>query len=233
HIILKKRDKKNKYLYGVCDRNFNTIVPIEYNSFEKNVIGFGERDDWSWDVKNYIVSKEGKYGILDTLFTTILPLQYDAIEVCKNTYIVRLNYKYGVLDSDFSTLLPVEFDWIYATYIDDDHDNNNYIVKKDHVQKLYDEKGRLISDFYIEKRDREYDDEKDEYVEKSAFEPVFEPNKTTLSAYIEYYLDGYYGIIDDATRVVIPAKYDKIEYLGNGNFACIKDESSFLIKDKK
>jgi hypothetical protein len=185
-------------------------------------------------MQNYIVSKDGKYGILDTLFKEILPKKYDKIEAQDNSYLVEVGGKYGVLDNVFKTVLPLEFDWISTTnHIgDDDYINDLYIARKDYVQKLYDAKGRLLNDFYVEKRESEYDEDKDKYVEKSAFEPVFEPNKTTLSAYIKYYLDGSYGIIDGAQRVVIPAKYDKIEYLGNGNFSCTEGDYSFLFKDK-
>jgi hypothetical protein len=233
NIILKKRADKNSdydYVYGVCDRNFKMILPFEYNHFEKQW-EYENYNDWNIKMQNYVVSKDGKYGILDTLFMEILPLKYDHIVAQKNSYLVEIDSKYGVLDSIFKIVLPVEFDWIRSTNIGDDYDNDLYIAKKDYVQKLYDAKGRLLNDFYVEKRESEYN-EKDEYVEKSAFEPVFEPNKTTLSAYVKYYLDGNYGIIDGMQRVVIPAKYNKIEYLGNGNFSCTEGDYSFLFKDK-
>lgn len=233
NIILKKdasADSEYQYVYGICDRNFKMTVPFGYNSFEKNT---DYTDDGDIYVKNYIVSKEDKYGVLDTLFNTILPLKYDQIEAQNNSYLVELKGKYGVLDSNLKTILPAEYDWIYATYTDGNYDNCKYIVKKNFVQKLYDEKGKLLNDFYIEKRDGEYDYEKEEYVNNSAFESVCEPHQTILSKYIQYYLDGRYGMIDGNNRVVIPAKYDKIEYLGNGNFVCTEEEYSFLIKDKK
>jgi hypothetical protein len=231
-----------EYMYGVCNRNFEMILPFDYNSFEKNwEYANGDcgdcfdEEDSRIIVINYIVSKDGKYGILDTLFKEILPIKYDNIKVDlvnHKTYIVQKNDKYGVLDSTFKTVLPIEFDRIGTICIDDDYDNTLYIAKKDYVQKLYDDKGKLLNDFYIKKREGEYDYDKEEYVEKSVFEPVFEPNRTTLSKYIRYYLDGYSGIVDDSKKVVIPAKYHKIEYLGNGNFACTEDEYSFLFKDK-
>jgi hypothetical protein len=214
---------RDKYVYGVCDRNFKMTVPFEYNNFEKNAKFYF--DEYKWKVKNYIVSKDGKYGILDTLFNTILPTEYDNIEIRENSYIVKLNKKYGVLDNNFKPILPVEFDWINTMYTDNNYDNYTYLAKKDYAQKLYDGKGKILNDFYID-----YDSETD--IEVSVFEPVFEPSRTELSGYIKYYLDGYYGIIDDARRIVIPAKYDKIEYLGNRNFSCTKNEYSILIKDK-
>jgi hypothetical protein len=211
------------YVYGVCDRNFKMIVPFEYNSFEKNTNFYV--DEYRWEVKNYIVQKDGKYGILDTLFNAILPIKYDNIEVSEKSYIIGMNEKYGVLDENFKTILPVEYDWIIATHTNGDYDKSKYVVKKDYVQKLYDEKGKILNDFYVENRSGEYDE--------NEFEPVFEPNKITLSTYIKYYLDGNYGIIDGVQRVVIPAKYDNIEYLGNRNFACTEGGYSFLIKDTK
>jgi hypothetical protein len=212
-----------EYVYGVCDRNFKMIVPFEYNCFKKNAVYCFDEDKWT--VKNYIVSKEGRYGILDTIFNTILPLKYNNIKAGENSYIVEMDGKYGILDSSLNTVLPLEYDWIGA------YSGNKYIVRKDYAQKLYDEEGNLLSDFYIEKRE-EYDDSKDEYVEKSAFEPVCEPYQTILSGYIQYCLDGYYGIIDSTNRVVIPSKYNKIEYLGNGRFACTEGDYLSLLKDK-
>lgn len=234
NIILKKRADKDSdydYVYGVCDRNFKMILPFAYNHFEKQW-EYEDSKDWSIKMHSYVVSKDGKYGILDTLFKEILPIKYDNIAAQENAYLVKTGRKYGVLDSIFKAVLPVEFDWICTIHLGDDYDNDLYIAKKDYVQKLYDAKGKLLNDFYVEKREDEYDADKDEYVEKSAFEPVFEPNKAALSKYIRYYLDGNYGIIDDMQRVVIPAKYNKIEYLGNGNFSCTEGDYSFLFKDK-
>jgi hypothetical protein len=226
-------NSRNQYVYGVCDRNFKMLLPFEYNHFEKNTDYNGNDDIY---VENYVVSKgddyifDDKYGILDTLFNEILPIKYDHIEVQGDSYIVQKDNKYGVFNSVFKNVLPVEFDKIYTDI--DESDYVLYIVTKDYVRKSYDEKGNLLNDFYIEKREGKYDKEKEKYIEKSAFESVFEPKQTKLSEYIKYYLDGYYGIIDNTYRVVIPAVYNEIEYLGNGNFACIESEYSFLFKDK-
>jgi hypothetical protein len=191
-----------------------------------------------------VPGKDGKIGMIDKTGKLLLPAEYVDIinwrDANTSTIILKKDagedsyyrYVYGVCDRNFKIVLPVEYDGIISTHAGSDYDNRKYIVKKNYVQKLYDEKGKLLSDFYVEKRDGEYDDKKEEYIEKSAFEPVFEPNNITLSIYIKYYLDGYCGIIDTTNRVVIPAKYNTIEYLGNGNFACNEDEYSALIKDK-
>jgi hypothetical protein len=225
------RDYNSDYdcVYGICDRDFKMLVPFEYNTFVKNIYFYG--DEYELGVKNYIVSKDGKYGILDTLFNVVLPLKYDNINPQDDSYTLELNGKYGIADSFFKIILPAEYDRISTIYTDEDCE---YLVKTNYVQKLYDKNGNLLNDFYIEQQEPEYDYKNEEYIEiSSVFEPVFEPKQTTLSGYIQYYLDGYYGIIDDAKRVVIPAKYDKIEYLGNGNFACDVKKYSFIIKDKK
>jgi hypothetical protein len=219
NIILKKyagEDSDSEYIYGVCDRNFNMIVPFEYNEFKKNI---DYDDNYDVHLRNYIVRKDGKYGILDTLFNVVLPIKYNSITEPyeSNSYIVELNDRYGVIDSNFRTVLPVEYDWIGAQ-------SGYYIAKKDYVQKLCDERGKIINDFYIED-----DGESD----KDVLQPVFEPEQNKLTAYIQYYLDGYYGIIDANKNVVIPAKYDSIKYLGNGNFACKQEGYSCIIKDNK
>jgi hypothetical protein len=219
NIILKKYAGANsdyQYIYGVCDRNFNMIVPFEYNEFNK-IIDYDENYDIH--LRNYIVKKDDKYGILDTLFNVVLPIKYNSITASyeSNSYIVELNGRYGIIDNNFRTVLPVEYDWIGAQ-------SSNYVVKKNYIQKLYDEKGKVINDFYIED-----DSESDENV----LQPVFEPEQSKLTVYIQYYLDGYYGIIDVNKNVVIPSKYDKIKYLGNGNFACTRYGYSGIIKDNK
>jgi hypothetical protein len=223
NIILKKyadSESDSKYIYGVCDRNFNMIVPFEYNEFKKNIDydNIEYDDNYYQSLKSYIVQKDGKYGILDTLFNVVLPMQYSSITTTCRLYcyyIVELNSKYGLLDRNFKTVLPVEYDWI-GDYL------GNFVAKKDYVQKLYDERGKVINDFYIE----------DDGLIDEVLQPVFEPGQSKLTAYIQYYLDGHYGIIDINKNVVVPAKYSSIKYLGNGNFACKSDKYSFIINDK-
>lgn len=208
----------SEHVYAVCDRDFNMILPFEYDSFDKN---------WQYDldyskisIQNYIVSKDGKYGILDTLFNTILPVSYDYIEKKNDSYLVELDGKQGVLNSDLKTILPIEYDWIGIQYTEFDSNSYKYIAKKDFVQKLYDKKGNILSDLYIEDGE-------------NVFEPILESRTNQISPYIKYYLDGYYGIINDSQKAVIPARYDHIEYIGNDIFVCTENEYSFLINTKK
>jgi hypothetical protein len=215
NIILKKyadEDSDYSYLYGVCDRNFNMIVPFEYNNIQKNT---QYDENYNIFVRNYIVQKEDMYGILDTLFNIILPVQYSNIEVIDSIYIVSLNEKYGVLDNKYQPVLPIEFDWIGTN-----GKNNEFIAKKENNQKLYDSKGGIIHNCFIEN-----------YEDINVFEEIYE--KDNIAPYVKYYLDGYYGILDDMQNVVIPAKYDKIKYIGNKNFVCTKGNYSLIIKDKQ
>jgi hypothetical protein len=178
HIILKKR-ADDSFLYGVCDRSFNMIIPFEYNLFIKNT---DYDSDGNIFARSYIVEKDGKYGLLDSLFNLVL---------------------------------PCEFDWIMSNFPD-----RNIIARKDYVQKLYNNRGEVIMDFYLE----------NDYETVDVFETVYSEGR--LTSYIRYYLDGYYGIIDNSRRVVIPAKYHSVKYLGNGNFVCSDNDYSFIIKDK-
>jgi hypothetical protein len=236
HIILKKQidyddyddydddcydddgydDDGNGCLYGICDRNFNTIVDFQYSSFIKNTEYSNHGNIF---VKNYIVRKDGLWGILDTAFNVILPIKYDYIKAEDNIFIVETDNKYGVLDSKLKTILPMEYDWISYQYISSEK-GKFIIAKKDYVQKLYDGTGKIIRNFYLETR---------RYI--NVFEPMYERDR--LTSYVTFYLDGYYGVIEGMQRVVIPAKYDEIEYLGGGRFACTEDGYVFLWKDGK
>ena len=212
-IILKKRaeeDSDYKYIYGVCDRNFNMIVPFEYNELKKST---NYDHNGNIYVKNYIVSKGRKFGVLDTLFNIAVPIMYDDIEIfdSSKSFVVTLNGKRGVLDNNLKIILPIEYDWIHCK------PDGNYIAKKNYVQKLYNKKGRIINECYIENRE-------------DVFSAIFEPDQNKLTSYIMYYLDGYYGVIEKIDqKAIIPAKYDNIEYLGNGIFSCKEDEYSFII----
>lgn len=198
---------------GLIDKTGKLILPVVYS----DIINLHYKDN-----PNYIIQKEEKFGLLDSSFNVIIPIEYDEIFYDHSIYILCLDGKYGVLDDKYKTILPIEFDWINYKYLHSGYtcnDDYNYciIAQKDYVQKLYDHKGNIVYDFYIEN---------DEDVE--VFKPFYENNKPT--AYIRYYLDGRYGIIDESQNVIIPAEYYKIEYIGNGNFVCSDRHYSFIKK---
>ncbi|MDH6357783.1 PDZ domain-containing protein [Parabacteroides sp. PF5-9] len=211
------------YVYGVCNRNFEMIVPFEYNKFEKN-LDFDENFDYY--VKSYTVSKDGKYGVLDSIFNVVLPVEYAYIRATdfSTCFIVKnlnenFEAKYGLLNENFELILPIEYDYI------EESKTFEFVGRKDYVQKLYDRKGKIVSNFYLDDRDCE---------ENQVYQPIFEPESDKLSNYIQYRLGYRYGVIDINQNVIIPAKYRRIEYLGNKTFSCMEEDNySCLIKDKR
>lgn len=196
HIILERRTDDGQYLYGMCDRNFNMQLPVDYDSLELI---------WDYDVtagenrvSGFIASRNGFYGLLNSSLETVLPFEYDRI---------------GLTDT-------------YYTNVD------GIIAVKNYVPYLFDRKGQLLNDFYVPNYSV-YDDAMNEFVRKIGFTPLTEPNNGIASGYILYPLEEYYGVIDGEKRVVIPARYDSIEYLGLGTFACVLNDITYLIHDKK
>lgn len=230
-LVREETGQVKKYIYGVCDRNFNVILPFEYDSLEKDWVAVYDMEP-NIHLFGYIVSRSGKYGLLDTSFKERLPLKYDIIETSNynNSYIVASNGKYGVLNESLETLLPLIYEQIDEIELDNEEGSFGYVAVKNYSPSLFSSTGELLNDFYV-KTYYEFDSESDEYIEKPGLEAMIEPNQAMTSPYIQYNFNGYYGVIDGNKRVVVPAKYDKIEYLGNGKFACILNDITFLLHD--
>lgn len=141
--------------------------------------------------------------------------------------------KFGVLDESFNILIPIEYERIDEQYIGEDGCRYGYVAVANYTQKLFDSNGALLSDFYVDTIE-EYDSTLDEYVENPGLKVIPELFNQGASPYIMYILDDCWGVIDGRTReVIVPAKYDKIEYLGHGDFACVLDCQTYLISHKK
>lgn len=225
-IILERKDNDGCILYSTCDRMFNMLLTLEYDSLYKCYSDIEE--------PIYIASRNGKYGILDSLLKEILPFKFDDIDRTdyNDAYIVQIDGKYGVLNESFDIIIPIDYEHIEERYIGDDC-GCGYVAVTNYTQKLFNSEGVLLNDFYVDTHE-EYDPELDSRIARPGLEVVPEPFNRTASPYIKYLLDDCWGIIDGRTReVVVPARYDKIEYLGLGNFACILDDKTYLITDNK
>ncbi|MCM1502755.1 MAG: WG repeat-containing protein [Bacteroidales bacterium] len=224
-ILKRKADDGMGFLYGVCDRDFNLLVPFEFNCFTKV---------WDYDSQGevhlygYIVSKAGKYGLLDSAFNEQLPLKYDYMAVTEHgSYIASMDGKYGVLDNNLKIIVPFEYEFIY-----EEDSSEGYVAEKNYTSRLFDKTGNLINDFYVKNR-YTYDVELCDYVAMKSLEAIPEPFGGGASAYVKYDFHGSCGVVTGTRRVVIPAKYENIEYLGHGNFACTVDGNVFLVHDDK
>lgn len=217
--------------YEIYDRNFKKIVSDDFQDLEKL---------WSDDVidgivlHGYMACKNDKWGIIDSSYKTIVPFQYDYMYKLHDfNFVVSKGGKRGIINMEGKIILPIEYDHIIEK---EEFDYPDFIYRfiaiKNYKAMLFDDKGRIINDFYVEDG-YVYDNIEDDYVKVKGFEAVCEPNTEVSSKYIQYYWDNNVGIIDGKKRVVIEAKYDKIEYLGHGNFVCKKDNQLFLIHDEQ
>lgn len=223
---------------GLIDTTGKLVLPIEYS----DIINWRDANTPEIILKREISSGSYKYRICDRNFKPLLSIEYDSLEKIWGVgdeyeinmfgYIVSLNGLYGVLDNSFNIVLPIEYDDIQTSYMRDYKGMSCIVAVKNYVAKQYDSKGTMINDFYVE-CDYVYDEELDDYVKQSGLVSISDPFNGKASGYIRYSLKGLYGIIDGEKRVVIPAKYETIEYLGCGNFACIRDGVTFLKRDNK
>lgn len=219
---------------GLIDENGELVLPIEYS----DIINW--RDEYASEIILERKTEEDgiyRYGICDRSFNMLLPLEYDSIErvwrydylLQKRScvYIVLRNGRYGLLDGALKQILPLEYDNIY-----EDTEIDGIVAVKNYVPQLYSLAGVLLNDFYA-MSEIAYDGESGEYIDVAGFESVPEPFSDEASGYIQYYLDGCYGIIDGNKKVIIPARYDEIRYLGKGNFTCSIDGITYLIHDNR
>lgn len=231
-IILKSRDSAYyNYRYEIFDRNFKKIVSDDFQDLEKL---WSRDEDYNIVLHGYMACKNDKWGIIDSSYKTIVPFQYDYMyKIHDFNFVVSKGGKRGIINMEGKKILPIEYNHIIEK---EEFDYPDFIYRfiaiKNYKAMLFDDKGRIINDFYVEDG-YVYDNIEHDYVKVRGFEAVCEPNTEVSSKYIQYCWDYNFGIIDGKKRVVIEAKYDKIEYLGHGNFVCKKDNQLYLIHDEQ
>jgi hypothetical protein len=117
-IIIQKKGK-----YGMLNRNFETIIPFEYDNIK-----------WHGDYR-IMVQIDGKVGLVDTNYKWILPVEYDNFLWVNDRHrfmLVYKNKKRGIIDLNGKTILPIEYEQINNRF------NNTYYVKKNNKCGLFD-----------------------------------------------------------------------------------------------
>lgn len=227
HVIILEKNDEEEYVYNAFDRTLNVEYPFEYNVLYKC--------DFDNEKPTYIASTNDKYGILDQSLKEILSFKFDHIvdTYYNEAYIVKENGKYGVMSKSFDILIPIEYERINEIYIGKDKCLYGYVADINYTEKLFDSEGMLLSDFNVDTCE-EYDSKLEYYIKKPGLEVLPDPLNGKDSPYIKYLLNNCWGVIDSRTqRVIVPAKYYKVEYLGRGNFACILGDKTSFITDNK
>lgn len=131
-----------------------------------------------------IVHQNGKRGILDIEKGMVIPVEYDYLkEVYKLNYIAKRDDKFGIIDSNNNIILPIEYK--YISLIPRSH--NTFIVQKDKKYDLW------------FSRDKEW-------LTTVQYDSIY----TTDFSKIHVQLNGKWGKINSANKILIPIEYDEI-----------------------
>ncbi|MDR2385533.1 MAG: WG repeat-containing protein [Tannerella sp.] len=169
-----------------------------------------------------VPGKDSKFGVIDTTGKLLLPCQYDDVTFDDFGFVeLQFSGKLGLCDSLLHIVLPPVYDrlevfdlGIMVGELDYANGHKQYLL-------AYDGK-EVISKLWLDEMDYEE-------IATPLYEPVAEGNKYDndgyqkqgkKSAYTKFYLYDRYGVFDEKFNVIIPAKYDDIDYIGNGYFSC-------------
>ena len=181
---------------------------------------------------NCIVEKNGKQGVIDEDGNEILPLNdlkvYRIGE--KGQLAVQVDNKWGLLDVDCKTLYPITLDSISYFYWPTD----NYYVYKVKVggkEGLLDSTGRLVfpivfdeikntSDYILVKQNGLYGLYQREKqilpIEYDEIKYEITPANSKYDGLLLVSKNHSWGVIDSLGNIVVPIKYDIIEYNSGG-----------------
>lgn len=188
-------------------------------------------DDSPFSFGKCIVEKNGKQGVIDESGKEVLPLIYSKIKSISGQFAVQGNNKWGLLDVDCKTLYPITLDSIRGFYWPTD---NYYVykVKVGEKEGLLDSTGRLVFPIVFDeiKNTRDYILVKQNglyglYQREKQILPIeFDEIKHELTFANSKYDHGLFlvsknhlwGVFDSSGNIVVPIKYDIIEYDSGG-----------------
>ncbi len=163
-----------------------------------------------------------KLGLIDIHNKMVLKPIYDEISRIENGYTeISCEGKYGLADSTFRIVIKPEFDFIslndQGIVLSDNKHNRQFML-------AYDYKTIITAYVFdgVEKISIE-----EEYYDEGEETSVYSSEE---SGYSRFYINDKVGAIDDKTgRIIIPAKWDEIEYHSQGIFLVGLDDNQFLI----
>lgn len=212
----------NNKKYGILDQTGKLILDLNYDEISQTLVNElvgvksrGKYGIFSLKTKRLeisekytyapefiynvaVVHENGKYGLLGTHLKTILPPQYDSIgTISKKIVVVGNENKYGYLNLQGKIVVPL----IYDKIEDNPYRFEDRIrVRLGDKWGVIDPKGEKITDF------------------------VYDEIQQYSSDLAGFYRDGKGGYINRDGKVVIPARYDfvdwfekKIAFVGNLN----------------
>lgn len=166
-----------------------------------------------------------KLGLIDIRNKILLTPIYDDISATDFGFkLISINDKYGLADSSFHIVINPEYDNISL--------NQQGIVLADYV---HNRQYMIAYDYKTVISDNVFDEIIKIYINMDNYD---EDNETTVysseeSGYSKFYINGEAGIIDDKTgKIIIPAKWDEVEYHSEGIFLTFLGEKKFLINTK-
>jgi hypothetical protein len=201
-----------------------TIIPFQfdYNEYRDYVFHNGlccvTKSEYGFDAD---IDMEKK-GIIDTKGNLVLPIEYDYLQLYDEFSVkVGQNGKYGYFvrqsDTKFKAILLLEYDYLHFT-------EQGIVVCKDGVSQLLDSTAtKVLRKFYFNDIEPLYEITDEIYTENEDEDGYCGKTQETRkkSGYLKYYISTYcYGVVDNNFKMIIPAKYDAIEYIGNGFFKC-------------
>lgn len=195
---------------------------------------------------NCIVEKNGKQGVIDEDGNEMLPLNdlkvYRIGE--KGQLAVQVDNKWGLLDVDCKTLYPITLDSISYFYWPTDNYYIIYKVKVGGKEGLLDSTGRLVfpivfdeikntSDYILVKQNGLYGLYQREKqilpIEYDEIKHEITPANSKYDGLLLVSKNHSWGVIDSLGNIVVPIKYDIIEYNSGGR----GDEGFVIKKDGK
>ncbi len=216
---VKKGDK-----WGVIDTTGNVVINFNYdhiggffdgvvivqnneqfgliNKNENMLIAFGQYDSISWlETSHLEIIKSEKSGVADLKGNTIIPIQYDDIFHCNAGFGIKQNGKEGAIDFYGNELLPPIYEKI-GFYIYSNSSNCYMIPVIDNNGKIgiISNTGKVI--FPIKCENMDFWSEELAVVKE----------------------DGFWGIVNNKNKTILPMIYDEIEKDDNRDlFKAYKD----------
>jgi len=185
---------------GYVDREFNVVLPIEYDCIHKNITRreLDVYDDFYLLFKKQNVGFFHKNKLIEPIYQAISTKVYrngrlfDYYTFPIDHFCAKKNNKYGFLNFNEEVVLPFEYDDIYYCDVENNRFENIYVVKKGSKHGLISQKENLIP----------YEYEELIYLKGSDLNSfLFSAKK-----------NGKFGLIDAKNNVLIPFDYESIVF---------------------